>query len=583
MSTPENVIITTLKGKELLSNPFLNKGTAFTKEEREELGLEGLLPPRVLTLEEQAKRAYDQYSMRTTNLFKNGLLYDLYNRNVVLFYRLLKDHLAEMLPIIYTPTVGEAIQTYSHSYRRPGGLYLSIADPEGMEAAFSNLSLPKNGIDLIVVTDSESILGIGDQGVGGINIAIGKLAVYTAAAGIDPSRVLPVVLDVGTNNQALLDDPIYVGNQFPRVRGERYDAFIDRFVQTARRFFPDVLLHWEDLGNVNARNIMDKYGDSILTFNDDIQGTGAVTLAAVMSALKMTGTSLKEQRIVVFGPGAAGIGNADQMADAMLLEGLSREEAYGRFWAIDYRGLLTDETPDVLPFQKPYVRTSAEVKDWERNEDGILSLLEVVKRVKPTILIGTSGQAGAFTEEIVKEMAKHVERPIIMPMSNPTALAEAVPENLIQWTDGKALIATGSPFAAVTYKGVTYEIGQSNNAFVFPGLGLGAIVAKAGIISKGMFAAAAHAVAEMSDVSKPGASLLPSIEKLYEVSKYVAVEVARAALSEGIARAEVVDVERAVADAMWEPKYKEIKSVGLWTKVHTLPRGQDRELVGMSV
>ncbi|MCS0670070.1 NAD-dependent malic enzyme [Cytobacillus firmus] len=567
MNIPDNVIITTLKGKEVLSNPFLNKGTAFTKEEREELGLDGLLPPQVLTLDEQAKRVYEQYSMRTTDLFKNGLLYDLYNRNVVLFYRLLKDHLAEMLPIIYTPTVGEAIQTYSHIYRRPGGLYLSIDDPAGIETAFQNLGQPKNGIDLIVVTDSESILGIGDQGVGGINIAIGKLAVYTAAAGIDPSRVLPVVLDVGTNNKDLVADPIYIGNKFSRVRGDRYDEFIEHFIQTARKFFPEVLLHWEDLGNVNARNIIDKYGDKILTFNDDIQGTGAVTLAAVMSALKVTGTSMKDQRIVVFGPGAAGIGNADQIADAMVLEGLTREEAYDRFWAIDYRGLLTDDTPDVLKFQKPYVRKSVEVKGWDRNEDGIISLMEVVQRVKPTILIGTSGQAGAFSEEIIKEMAKHVERPIIMPMSNPTALAEAVPENLIKWTDGKALIATGSPFAKVEYNGVSYNIGQSNNAFVFPGLGLGAIVAKAEKISKGMFAAAANAVAEMSDSSQPGASLLPSIEKLHDVSIYVGVEVAKAAIEEGIARADITDVAKAVADAVWEPEYKEFKSVGNWASV----------------
>ncbi|MDP4106848.1 MAG: NAD-dependent malic enzyme [Bacillota bacterium] len=563
----ENVMITTLKGKEVLSNPFLNKGTAFTNEEREDLGLDGLLPPQVLTLDEQVKRVYEQYSMRTTDLFKNGVLYDLYNRNVVLFYRLLKDHLAEMLPIIYTPTVGEAIQSYSHSYRRPGGLYLSIDDPEGIEKAFYNLGQPKNGIDLIVVTDSESILGIGDQGVGGINIAIGKLAVYTAAAGIDPSRVLPVVLDVGTNNQALINDPIYIGNKFPRVRGERYDQFIDLFVQTARKFFPEVLLHWEDLGNVNARMILDKYADEILTFNDDIQGTGAVTLAAMMSALKVTGESLKDQRIVVFGPGAAGIGNADQMVDAMVLEGLTREEAYERFWAVDYRGLLTDETPDVLKFQLPYVRKADEVKDWTRNEDGLLSLMEVVKRVKPTILIGTSGQAGAFTEEIIKGMAEHVEHPIIMPMSNPTSLAEAVPENLIQWTDGKALIATGSPFANVEYKGVSYEIGQSNNAFVFPGLGLGAIVTKAKVISKGMFAAAAYAVARMTDTSTPGASLLPSIEKLHEVSKYVAIEVANAAIYEGIARADIQDVVQAIEDAMWKPEYKEVKSMGIWTNV----------------
>ncbi|MFJ8518682.1 NAD-dependent malic enzyme [Lysinibacillus xylanilyticus] len=569
MNIPNNVIITSIKGKEVLSNPFLNKGTAFTKEEREDLGLEGLLPPQVLTLDEQVNRVYEQYSTRTTNLFKNGLLFDVYNRNVVLFYRLLKEHLAEMLPIIYTPTVGDAIQSYSQSYRRPGGLYLSIEDPESIEKAFNNLGKQKNGIDLIVVTDSESILGIGDQGIGGINIAIGKLAVYTAAAGIDPSRVLPIVMDVGTNNQTLIEDPMYIGNKFARVRGDRYDQFIDLFVQTARKFFPEVLIHWEDLGNVNARKILDKYGDKILTFNDDIQGTGAVTLAAIMSALKVTGESLKDQRIVVFGPGAAGIGIADQMVDALVLEGSTKEQACDRFWAVDYRGLLTDETPEVLNFQKPYTRKMDEVKDWDKNEEGIISLTEVVQRVKPTILIGTSGQAGAFTEEIVKEMAKHVKRPIILPMSNPTALTEALPENLIKWTDGKALIATGSPFVNVEYKGVSYEIGQSNNAFVFPGLGLGAIVAKAEVISKGMFAAAAYAVAKMSDTSKPGASLLPSIEKLHEVSKYVAIEVARAAIHEGIAKIDIQDVEKAIEDSMWRPEYREIKSVGTWTKINS--------------
>lgn len=568
MKVPENVIITALKGNEVLLNPFLNKGTAFTKEERADLGLDGLLPPQVLTLDEQANRVYEQYSMRTTNLFKHGLLYDLYNRNVVLFYRLLKDHLAEMLPIIYTPTVGEAIQSYSHSYRRPGGLYLSIDNPKGVERALYNLGKSKNDIDLIVVTDSESILGIGDQGVGGINIAIGKLAVYTVGAGIDPSRVLPVVLDVGTNNQSLIDDPLYIGNKFRRVRGDRYDEFIHLFIETARKFFPEVLIHWEDLGNVNARNIMDKYGDKILTFNDDIQGTGAVTLAAVMSALKITGSSLKDQRIVVFGPGAAGIGNADQIVDAMVLEGLTREEAYNCFWAIDYRGLLTDETSGVLNFQLPYVRKNEEIKNWTRDKEGIISLKEVVKKVKPTILIGTSGQAGAFTEEIVKEMAKHVERPIIMPMSNPTHLAEAAPENLISWTQGKALITTGSPFAAVDYNGVTYEIGQSNNAFVFPGLGLGAIVAKAQIISKGMFTAAANAVAKMCDNSQPGASLLPPIEKLHDVCIGVAIEVVKAALEEKIAGADITDISQAVAAAVWKPEYKEIRNVGVWTNIH---------------
>ncbi|UNL85436.1 NAD-dependent malic enzyme [Priestia koreensis] len=557
--TEKDVLKTNLKGKEVLLNPFLNKGVAFSKEERKELGLQGLLPSNVLTLEEQATRAYAQFKDQHNPIRKNGLLYDLFNRNVVLFYRLLKDHLREMLPIIYTPTVGEAIQKYSHEYHRPGGLYLSIDSMDEMEETFKNLGYSEDDIDLVVVTDSESILGIGDQGVGGINIAIGKLAVYTAAAGIDPSRVLPVVLDVGTNNEKLIQDPLYIGNKFDRVRGEKYDEFIDLFVSHARSFFPEVLIHWEDLGNVNARNIINKYGKEILTFNDDIQGTGAVTLAGIMSALQVTGIPLSEQRIVVFGPGAAGIGNADQIVDAMVLEGVSTEDAYNKFWAVDYRGLLTDEVSDVFPFQQPYTRNAEEVKDWARNEEGIIPLAEVIKQVKPHILIGTSGQAGAFSEEIVKEMAKHVERPIIMPMSNPTPLAEAVPADLLEWTDGKALIATGSPFDDITYNGVTYEIGQSNNAFVFPGLGLGAIVAKAKVISNGMLAAAAHAVADISDSSFPGASLLPSIDQLEEVSKAVAVAVAKAAIEEGVAQENIEDIEQAITNAMWKPEYKIIE------------------------
>ncbi|MFE4140336.1 NAD-dependent malic enzyme [Peribacillus sp. YIM B13472] len=549
---------TTLRGKGILSNPFINKGVAFTKEERNELGLVGLLPSQVLTLEEQVKRAYEQFSTQPSDIRKNGMLYDLFNRNVVLFYRLLKDHLSEILPIIYTPTVGEAIQQYSREYHRPGGLYLSIDNMEGMEDAFKNLDLSSDDIDLIVVTDSESILGIGDQGVGGINIAIGKLAVYTAAAGIDPSRVLPIVLDVGTDNESLISDPLYIGNRFGRVRGDEYTEFIDLFVKKSQAFFPKGLLHWEDFGNINARNIIDNYGDKILTFNDDIQGTGAVTLAAVKSALQVTGVPLKEQRVVVFGPGAAGIGNADQMVEAMILDGISREEAYGKFWAVDYRGLLIDDIPDVLKFQKPYCRKAEEVEEWARNEVGIIPLLEVIKKVKPTILIGTSGQTGAFSEEVVKEMAKHVEHPIIMPMSNPTTLAEAVPEDLIKWTQGKVLIATGSPFDDVDYNDVIYTIGQSNNAYIFPGLGLGAIVAEATKISKGMLAAASSAVSRLSDSSKPGASLLPSIKQLQEVSKSVAIEVAKTAIEEGIAKADITDIEKAITEYMWKPEYKTI-------------------------
>ncbi|WP_028591584.1 NAD-dependent malic enzyme [Paenibacillus massiliensis] len=551
-------LCTSLKGKDVLANPLLNKGVAFTYEERQRLGLNGILPPTVLTLEEQVERAYEQFLAQPTMLRRNASLNDLYNRNVVLYYRLLSDHLSEMLPIVYTPTVGQAIQEYSHEYHRPGGIYLSIDDPEGIQQAFANTGLTQEDVDLIVVTDSESILGIGDWGVGGINIAIGKLAVYTAAAGINPARVLPVVLDVGTNNEKLLADPLYIGNRHYRIRGEQYEEFIDLFVQHALRQFPKALLHWEDLGNVNARNIINRYGEQILTFNDDIQGTGAVTLAAIISALKINGSSLRDQRVVVFGPGAAGIGNADQIRDAMVRDGLTKEEASARFWAIDYRGLLTEGMEDILEFQQPYVRQAEETMHWQRDLNGAISLLEVIRQVKPTILIGTSGVSGAFTEEIIKEMACHVERPVIMPMSNPTTLAEAMPEDLIRWTNGKALVATGSPFEPVSFEGITYEIGQSNNAFVFPGLGLGAIAVRASMITPNMFTAAADAVAKSTRLDRPGASLLPSIEELKKVSFQVAIAVAQAAIEDHVAREQPEDLATAIRSLVWEPQYRPI-------------------------
>ncbi len=552
---------TPLRGKDVLANPLLNKGVAFTEKERKELGLEGILPPTVLSLEKQSVRAYQQFLAQPTMLRKNASLNDLHNRNVVLYYRLLTDHLSEMLPVVYTPTVGTAIQEYSHEYNRPGGVYLSIDHPNGIGQALSNSGLSSEDVDLIVVTDSESILGIGDWGVGGINIAIGKLAVYTAAAGIHPGRVLPIVLDVGTNNEKLLNDPLYIGNRHKRVRGEAYNQFIDTFISKALTQFPKALLHWEDVGSVNARHIIGKYGQNILTFNDDIQGTGAVTLAAIISAVGVTKTPLREQKILVFGPGAAGIGNADQIRSAMIKEGLPEEDSFKSFWAYDYRGLLTDDMNDILEYQKPYVRKKEEVSSWSRSEDGKIPLLEVIRQVKPTILIGTSGVAGAFSEEIIKEMAKHVERPIIMPMSNPTNLAEAVPEDLIRWTDGKALIATGSPFEPVTYNGTKFEIGQANNAFVFPGLGLGAIVVRAKRITPSMFTAAADAVANAVDSNEMGGALLPHIRKLRDVSYAVAVAVAKAAIQDQVAQAHISDIEQAIRGAMWKPEYVKVKAV----------------------
>ena len=552
---------TTLRGVEVLSTPLLNKGVAFTQEEREELGLKGLLPPAVLTLEEQARRAYEQFCSQPDDLLKNVYLTALHDRNEVLFYRILTDHLREMLPIVYTPTVGVAIQRYSHEYRKPRGVYLSINDPSGIEEAFANIGATAENIDLVVVTDGEGILGIGDWGVGGINIAIGKLAVYTAAVGIDPSRVLPVILDVGTNREELLDNPFYIGNRHPRITGEAYDEFIDTFVQAVNKQFPKALLHWEDFSSRNARKILDKYRHDICTFNDDIQGTGAVSLAAVLSAVKASGVPLSEHRVVVFGAGTAGIGIADQVRDAMVRVGVSEEESYKRFWCIDRNGLVTDNMEDLLDFQIPYARKEAEVSEWKQN--GVIGLAEVVKHVKPTILIGTSTVAGAFKEEIIKEMASHVERPIILPMSNPTPLAEAKPADLIEWTEGRALVATGSPFEPVTYNGVTYVIGQSNNALIFPGLGLGTIVVRARVMTDGMFAAAAEAVASMVDTSQPGAPILPEVEELRNISEMVAIEVAKVAVAEGVARENLSDndIKIAVKEAIWEPEYRQIKAV----------------------
>ncbi|MDK3012420.1 oxaloacetate-decarboxylating malate dehydrogenase [Bacillus cereus] len=552
---------TTLRGAEVLSTPLLNKGVAFTQNEREELGLKGLLPPAVLTLEEQARRAYEQFSSQPDDLLKNVYLTALHDRNEVLFYRILTDHLREMLPIVYTPTVGVAIQRYSHEYRKPRGVYLSINDPSGIEEAFTNIGATAENIDLVVVTDGEGILGIGDWGVGGINIAIGKLAVYTAAVGIDPSRVLPVILDVGTNREELLNNPFYIGNRHPRITGKAYDEFIDTFVQAVNKQFPKALLHWEDFSSRNARKILDKYRHDVCTFNDDIQGTGAVSLAAVLSAVKASGVPLSEHRVVVFGAGTAGIGIADQIRDAMVRVGVSEEESYKRFWCIDRNGLVTDNMEDLLDFQIPYARKEVEVSGWKQND--VIGLAEVVKHVKPTILIGTSTVAGAFKEEIIKEMASHVERPIILPMSNPTPLAEAKPADLIEWTEGRALVATGSPFEPVTYNGVTYVIGQSNNALIFPGLGLGTIVVRASVMTDGMFAAAAEAVASMVDTSQPGAPILPEVEELRNISEMVAIEVAKVAVAEGVARVNLSDndIKMAVKEAMWKPEYRQIKAV----------------------
>jgi malate dehydrogenase (oxaloacetate-decarboxylating) len=554
---------TQLRGRAVLSDPRLNKGVAFTPAEREELGLVGLLPPRTLTLDQQADRAYRQYARQPSDLSKNLFLTALQDRNEVLFYRLLSDHLPEMLPIVYTPTVADAIRRYSHEYRRPRGIYLSVDDPEGVEDALRASGMGPDEVDIVVATDAQGILGIGDWGVGGIGIAIGKLTVYTAAAGINPSRTLAVMLDVGTDRQELLDDPFYLGIGHPRVDREHYDTFIDRYVTSATKLFPHALLHWEDFGTSNARRILQRYRSQILTFNDDMQGTGAVNVAAVLSACDVTGTPLTEHRVVVFGPGTAGIGIADQLRDAMVHAGATVDDATRRIWCVGEHGLLTDDQADVADFQRPYARPADEVSNWPWDEvlAGV-GLAEVVRRVKPSILIGTSGQPGAFTEDVVREMAAHVQWPLIMPMSNPTTLAEAVPADLLAWTEGRALVATGSPFAPVTYRGTTYDIAQANNALIFPGLGLGVIVAQATRVTDGMLAAAARAVAGIVDLETPGAALLPQVSGLRATSMAVALAVARQAQVDGVAGVELpTHLATAVARSVWLPHYHPIRAV----------------------
>ncbi|MEV5703955.1 NAD-dependent malic enzyme [Actinoallomurus sp. NPDC052274] len=547
------------RGPAILREPVLNKGTAFTVEERDELGLHGLLPPVVETIDRQAGRVYAQYRAQATDLLRNVYLEALRDRNEVLYYRLLSDHLREMLPIVYDPTVAQAIKNYSEQYRRPRGVYLSIDDVPGIGRAFANLGLDSDGVDLVVASDAEQILGIGDWGVGGgAGIAAGKLAVYTAAAGIDPTRAVPVALDVGTDNTELLNDPGYVGNRHARVRGQRYDDFIDAYVTTVTRMFPGAMLHWEDFGPSNARRILEKYTDRIPTFNDDMQGTGAIVLAAMLGAVRVSETPMRDQRIAVFGAGTAGTGIADQLRAAMVRAGLSEEEATRRIWPVDKQGLLTDDMTDLRDFQVPYARPAAEVADWQKDADGI-GLLEVVRQVNPTMLLGTSTAHGAFTEQVVCAMAAHVDRPIIFPISNPTERIEAMPADLLRWTDGRALVATGIPVNPITYRRVTYAIAQANNALLYPGLGLGAIVSRARRISDGMLQAAAEAVGGMVDVATPGASLLPQVDDLREVSATVAVAVAERAARENLARADLKNPARQVRDAMWQPVYRPVR------------------------
>jgi malate dehydrogenase (oxaloacetate-decarboxylating) len=538
----------------VLDDPILNRGVAFSAAEREALGLTGRLPSAVLTLEEQAQRAYRQLQDQGSDLAKNVYLEQLHDRNETLYYKLLGDHLAELLPVVYDPTVGEAIEKYSHEYRRPRGIYLSVDRPDDIAAAFGTLELGADAVDLIVCSDAEEILGIGDWGVGGIQIAVGKLAVYTAAAGIDPRRVIPVSLDVGTDNEGLLNDPLYLGNRHARVRGAAYDAFIKKYLETASSLFPDALLHFEDFGPGNARRILVTYGDRYRIFNDDMQGTGAITLAATLSAIKVTGVPMRSQKLLVFGAGTAGVGIADQIRDAMIRDGASPEQATRQVWLVDSQGLLTGDMHDLRDYQQPYARQSAEVAGWSSGGAPI-TLLDTVRNAKPTILLGTSTAHGAFTQEVIEAMSAANDRPIIFPISNPTSRIEAMPADVIAWSKGKALVAVGIPVPPVEYQGVTYQIGQANNALLYPGLGLGTIVSGASKVTAGMLLAAAEAVAGQVDVSGPGAALVPAVANLRASSATTAVAVAQAAIADGVATRKPENLVQAVQDAMWQAVY----------------------------
>ncbi|WP_029759248.1 malolactic enzyme [Fusobacterium nucleatum] len=539
------------KSYEVLNDPFLNKGTAFTKEERKELELIGLLPPQIQTIEEQAEQVYAQYKSKEPLINKRRFLMEIFDTNRTLFYYLFSQHVVEFMPIVYDPVIAENIENYSELFVNPqNAVYLSIDSPEMIEESLKNATKDRE-IRLIVATDAEGILGIGDWGTNGVDISVGKLMVYTAAAGIDPKSVLPVVLDAGTNRETLLEDKLYLGNRHKRVYGDEYYDFVDKFVQTAEKLFPKLYLHFEDFGRSNAANVLHKYWKTYPVFNDDIQGTGIITLAGILGALKISGEKLTDQKYMCFGAGTAGAGIADRIYQEMLQQGLSEDEARKRFYLVDRQGLLFDDMDDLTPEQKPFARK----RDEFSNANELTTLEAAVKAVKPTILVGTSTQPNTFTETIVKEMASYTARPIIFPLSNPTKLAEATAENLIKWTDGKALIATGIPADPVEYKGVTYEIGQANNALIYPALGLGAIASTAKLLTNEMISKAAHSLGGIVDTTKPGAATLPPVSKLTEFSQRVAEAVGQCALDQKLNREEITDIKEAIEKIKWIPKY----------------------------
>ena len=540
-----------MNAHDILNNPFLNKGTAFNLEERQELGLIGLLPPYVQTIEEQAAETYAQLQTKANDLEKRLFLMEIFNTNRTLFYYLFSHHLEEFNPIVYDPTIADTIEGYSNLFVNPQYAgYLDINHPEHIEETLRNAAGGRD-IRLIVVTDAEEILGIGDWGANGVDISVGKLMVYTGAAGIDPATVLPLVIDAGTNRESLRNNPNYLGNRHERVRGDRYYDFIDKFVNAAEKLFPKLYLHWEDFGRSNAANILEKYRKDIPTFNDDIQGTGIVTLGGIFGSLAVTGEKLTDQVYLCFGGGTAGAGIASRVLREMVTMGLSEEDAYKRFFMVDKQGLLFDDMDDLTPEQRPFAKKRSDYP----NADKLTDLLEVVKTVKPTILVGTSTVPNTFTKEVVEAMCENTERPMIFPLSNPTKLAEATAEDLIAWSDGKAFVATGIPADTVSHKGVDYVIGQANNALIYPGLGLGMLASEASLLTDEMIGAAAHSLSGIIDMSKPGAPVLPPFKYVADVSIRVAEAVAKTAQKQGLARAEETDMVKAVQDMKWYPKY----------------------------
>lgn len=539
-----------MRAYEILNNPFLNKGTAFTKEERKNLGLEGLLPPVVQTLEQQATQTYELFSRKDSLLQKREFLMRIFSTNRTLFFKVFNDHVVEMMPIVYDPVIAESIERFSHEFIDPE--YAVYITEENIDQLDTILDRAADGRDirLIVVTDAEEILGIGDWGTNGVDISVGKLMVYTAAAGVNPEWVLPVVLDVGTNRQELLDDPLYLGVRKNRITGEAYNKFIETFVRHVESKFPKLYLHWEDFGRDHATEILKVYRPQIATFNDDVQGTGIISLAGILGALKISGDTLTDKKYVCFGAGTAGVGIANLVMSEMVAQGLSEEEARSRFYLVDKQGLLFDDMTDLTIEQKPFARKRSEFT----NANELTNLHAVIKAVQPGILVGTSTAPGTFTKEVVQEMASHVERPIIFPLSNPTKLAEASAQDLLTWTDGKALIATGVPYSPIELKGVTYDIGQANNALIYPGVGLGVLAVNATRLSDAMISAAAHSLQGIVDTTKPGAATLPPVAKLTQFSRTVAKAVAECAIKEGLAPEQ--DIDAAIDAILWKPEYK---------------------------